>query len=112
MKKVVDPDKTEMLRSLVYIFIYVAVIGSTAFLLLPDYWYIWGILVVGGVMILVNWHREKTAYRCPNCAHVYEISFMADLFSPHGIDKDGAWLYIRCPNCLERHKTKTLKLVE
>ncbi len=105
-------DRGDMLRSVVYISIYVIVIGGSAFLLLPDLWYAWLALVLAGMLILVNWHQQKTAYRCPNCEHIYEISFLTDLVAPHGFNNEGGWLLLRCPNCHKRSKTTTLKKVE
>jgi len=112
MPQVTDPDRRDMIRSVVYISIYVFVIGVSAFYLLPNLWYLWMLLVVMGVLILVNWHKERTAYRCLNCEHIYEISFLTDLIAPHGVDREGAWLYLRCPNCRQRKKTKVLKKIE
>lgn len=112
MNQVTDPDRRDIIRSVVYISIYVIVIGVGAFLLLPKLWYIWLIVVVVGMVILVNWHKQKTAYRCPNCEHLYEISFLTDLFAPHGVNREGGWLLLRCPNCRQWRKTKVLKKVE
>ena len=110
--KYTDPDRGDYLRSILYIAVYLAVIGGGAFLLLPRWWILWLVLVVIGVVLLVAWHREATVYRCPNCGHVYELSFWRDLITPHGVDKEGGWLLLRCPNCGERHKTRVLKRVE
>jgi len=112
MQQVTNPDKRDIIRSVVYISIYVCVIGVTAFFLLLDYWYIWLALVLAGMLMLVNWHKQKTAYRCPNCDHIYEISFLTDLLAPHGLTREGPWLLLRCPNCRKRSKTMTLKIVE
>jgi len=112
MHQVTKPDKRDIIRSLVYIILYVLVIGASAFMLLPDLWYIWFALVLAGMLMLVNWHKQKTAYRCPNCDHVYEISFLTDLLAPHGFTREGAWLLLRCPKCRVRSKTTTLKKVE
>ena len=112
MNHVANPDWRDVIRSVAYILVYVIVIGAGAFLLIPKFWYIWLALVVAGMLILVNWHKEKTAYRCPNCAHIYEISFLTDLTTPHGFNRDGAWLMLRCPNCRQRSKTIVLKKVE
>ncbi len=112
MDQVTDPDRRDVIRSVVYISVYVIVISAGAFLLLPKFWFIWIGIVVVGMLILVNWHKEKTAYRCPNCEHTYEISFLTDLAAPHGVNRDGAWLLLRCPNCRQRRKTKVLKRVE
>lgn len=112
MDQVTDPDWRDVIRSVAYILVYVIVISSGAFLLLPKFWYLWIVMVVVGMLILVNWHKETTAYRCPNCKHIYEISFLTDLAAPHGFNRDGAWLLLRCPNCRQRRKTKVLKRVE
>ena len=112
MFQVTNPDRRDVIRSATYILVYVIVIGVGAVLLLPRFWYLWIALVVVGMLILVNWHKEKTAYRCPNCEYTYEISFLTDLTAPHGFNRDGAWLLLRCPNCRQRRKTKVLKKVE
>jgi hypothetical protein len=109
MKKYSKPGREEVIRSVLYIAIYVAAISLGAFLLLPKYWYLWGLLVLVGMVLLVGWHRGATVYQCPHCGHVYEISFLTDLFAPHGVGKDGPWLLLRCPDCKKRSKTRVLK---
>ena len=109
MKKVTDPDRGDYIKSVVYILLYLVVLVGGAVLLLPNYWYVWGLLVVAGIVILVNWHKQQTAYQCPNCDHIYTISFLTDLVAPHGIGREGAWLLLRCPNCRQRRKTRVLK---
>lgn len=109
MKQVTPPGKKDVLQSILYIAIYVAVISAGAFLFLPKFWYIWAFVVLAGMLLFVNWHKQKTAYKCPNCGHVYEISFLTDFFAPHGVNKDGGWLLLRCPICRERRKTTVLK---
>jgi uncharacterized C2H2 Zn-finger protein len=59
--------------------------------------------------LLVYRHKSKTIYACPNCEHVFELSFLTDLTAPHGLDRDGAWLLLRCPSCRQRHITEVLK---
>ena len=112
MMKSTKPEREDYIRSGVYIGIYVVMVAGGAFLLLPRWWYLWGLLVMGGLVFLVSWHRRRTLYQCPNCGHVHEISFWTDLISPHGVDKEGGWLYLHCPNCKQRHKTRVLKRVE
>jgi hypothetical protein len=112
MNQVNDPDRRDVIKSVAYILVFVIAISASAFFLLPKLWFIWILLVVVGMLILVNWHKVKTAYRCHICEHVYEISFLTDLTAPHGVNKDGAWLLLRCPNCRQWKKTKVLKKVE
>ncbi|OGO20723.1 MAG: hypothetical protein A2Z14_01155 [Chloroflexi bacterium RBG_16_48_8] len=109
MKRVTEPTRKDYIQSIVYILLYILAISVGAYFLLLKYWYIWALVVVVGLALLVNWHKEKTVYSCPICGYVYEISFLVDLTAPHGFDRDGAWLLLRCPNCHERHKTKVLK---
>ena len=104
-----DPERQDYIRSAVYLLIYVIVIGGGAFLLLPRFWYVWAVLVVAGLVLLVHWHKGQTIYQCPNCNHLYEISFLTDLLAPQGVHRNGGWLLLRCPNCKQRHKTRVLK---
>jgi hypothetical protein len=107
--KSTKPELRDYIRSIVYILLYVVLIGGGAVFLLLDYWYFWVIIVVGGLVLLVSWHRGETVYQCPNCSTTYEISFWDDLISPHGVDKEGGWLSLRCPSCKQRRKTRVLK---
>ena len=109
MTKTSKPGKREILLSVVYISIYVAAISLGAFLLLPEHWVVWGLVVLVGMVLLVSWHKSATAYQCPHCSHIYEISFLTDFLAPHGVDKTGPWLLLRCPNCKTRSKTPVLK---
>ena len=112
MKKYTDPTRKDTIQSIVYILLYILAISVGSYFLLLKYWYIWAVVVIVGLALLVNWHKAKTVYSCPNCGHVYEISFLTDLLAPHGIDRDGAWLFLRCPDCHERRKTKVLKRID
>jgi hypothetical protein len=112
MKNYTEPSGKDYTRSVVFILIYILALMVGAFTLLPRFWYVWLGIVVGGLILLVNWHRGSTVYSCPHCEHVYEISFLTDLLAPHGIDREGAWLLLRCPNCRERKKTRVLKRVD
>jgi hypothetical protein len=109
---VAAPDKKDIIKSVIFLVTYVATISTTAFLFLPKFWYLWVVIVLCGMLLFVNWHKQKTAYQCPNCSHIYEISFMTDLIAPHGVNKDGGWLLLRCPNCKQRRKTTVLKKIE
>jgi len=60
---------------------------------------VYGIVVLGGLFLLVSWHARTFAYRCVGCRHVFEIPVWKDLVSPHGVDKEGGWKYLRCPSC-------------
>lgn len=103
------PKSSDWTKSLLYIGIYVTTISVTAFILLVAYWYVWLAIVAGGLFMLVLWHKKSTAYRCPKCGNAFEISFLADFFSPHGVSRDGGgWTYLRCPRCQGRAKMQIL----
>ncbi len=103
------PKKSDWIKSLFFIGIYIAAISITAFLLLITHWYIWLALVAGGLFLLVLWHKKSTAYHCPICGNEFEISVLTDFFSPHGVAKDGdGWLYLKCPRCQSRTKMEIL----
>jgi DNA-directed RNA polymerase subunit RPC12/RpoP len=95
-------------KTVVFIAAYLAVLGFTAIYLLVSFWYVWVALAVAGLVILVSWHAKVTAYRCPRCGYEFEISVLTDFLSPHGVNKDGAWKYLKCPNCQHRSRMEVL----
>jgi hypothetical protein len=103
------PKRSDWAKSLLFIGIYVAAISITAFLLLTTYWYVWFAIVSGGLFILTLWHKKSTAYHCPRCGNEFEISFLTDFFSPHGVTKEGGgWTYLKCPRCQNKSKMEIL----
>jgi DNA-directed RNA polymerase subunit RPC12/RpoP len=103
------PKRSDWTKSLLAIGIYVSAISITAFILLVTYWYVWLALVASGLFLLVLWHKKSTAYRCSKCGNEFEISYLTDFFSPHGVTTEGgAWMYLRCPRCQNRSKMEIL----
>ncbi len=102
------PKRSDWSKSLIFIGVYVAGISITAFYLLVSYWYLWIALVAAGLMLLVLWHAKSTAYSCPTCGSEFEISALTDFLSPHGVTKDGGWLFLKCPVCGNRLKMQVL----
>ena len=91
--------------------VFVLVITLGALLLFTDYWYLWLVLVMGGVVILVWRQTRRYACRCRECGHAFEISFITNLLSPHGVDKTGGWQWLMCPICQKRTKVTVIKKV-
>lgn len=104
------PERSDYLRSTGYLLTYLMLISISAFWLLVEHWLIWSVIVITGASLLVNWHRRATVYRCPGCEHLYRISFLGSLLAPHGLNRQGPWLLLRCPRCGERRRTPVLKI--
>jgi DNA-directed RNA polymerase subunit RPC12/RpoP len=105
------PSRSDWTRAVIYLLVYIFAISAGAFLLLPQGSLgalLWVVVVVGGLILLVRWHSRITAYRCSRCGHEFEISFLSDLISPHGIGSSGAWKYLRCPRCSRRIQAEVL----
>lgn len=103
-----EPERRDWLKSIVYIAAYIAAISISGFYLLLSYWYVWVALAAVGLMALVLWHAKATAYRCSVCSYEFEISVLTDLISPHGVDREGAWVRLKCPRCSNRSKSRVL----
>lgn len=104
-----DTEPGDWIRTGVYIAIFVLAISAGAFLLLPEFWLAWGVLLVAGSAALMLWHTRAFAYRCARCDEEFEISLLTDFISPHGISRDegGCWRgykYLKCPHCHQRSK--------
>jgi len=108
-----ETEIEDWIRTGVYIAIFVLAISAAAFLLLPEYWLAWGVLLVVASAVLMLWHTRAFAYRCARCGEEFEISLLTNFVSPHGIsrDEDGSWRgykYLKCPNCDRRSKATGL----
>jgi DNA-directed RNA polymerase subunit RPC12/RpoP len=87
-----------------YILLTVVVIVVTATILIPMAWpvgfIVWlATFASGGLFLLVRWHANNTAYRCPACGWEFEISVFIDFASPHMPNKK----YLKCPQCGKRN---------
>lgn len=74
----------------------IAFIASTlisALILTPISWLtgfsLWIIIVLASLLAVVRWHSIVSVYRCPECGHMFSISMVTDLFSPHGMGGSG-----------------------
>ncbi|WP_292465742.1 hypothetical protein [Methanolobus sp.] len=91
-------------RTILYIVSFSVIIVAVSFVLLPENWYLWGLIVALGTFQLISWHAKNFAYRCPNCGEVFEISPAADFLGPNG----GTKKYLKCPNCSKRSWARIL----
>jgi len=102
------PGRKDWYKTLIFIAVYLVVLGLTAIYLLLSCWYLWMALAAAGLAILVSWHAKATAYHCPRCRYEFEISILTDFLSPHGVSKEGGWTYLKCPNCQHRSRMEML----
>ena len=92
------------------IFVVIIVVGAVIFSTYRSVFslIVYGMVVLGGLFLLVNWHARTFAYRCVECGNVFEITLWKDLVSPHGVGKKGGWKYLRCPSCGRRMKARVI----
>jgi len=104
-----DPTRRDWIIGIASLVVFVVAITFGAVLLFTDYWYLWLLLVFGGIVILVHRQTKNYACRCRECGHEFEISFMTNLLAPHGIDKAGSWQWLKCPGCQKRTRVTVIK---
>jgi hypothetical protein len=105
--------RKDWLETIVYLALWLALVGLGAIFLLPAYWYIWLTLIVVGLFWLVYWHARNFAYRCSHCEHVFEISPWRDFISPNGLSLKGeGWKYLKCPHCQTRSRATELRVIK
>lgn len=104
-----DPTSKDWIMGILFLVIYVIMIGVGAFLLIPEYWMGWLLLVLGGALVLVFNQNMKYGCRCRSCEHDFRIGFFTNLISPHGVDKHGSWLWTTCPSCKTKGKVKVIR---
>jgi DNA-directed RNA polymerase subunit RPC12/RpoP len=102
------PRRSDWKKTLVFIATYLAILVISAIYLLVSYWYVWIVLAAMGLFILISWHAKSTAYHCPRCGYEFEISVLTDFLSSHGVNKEGGWKYLKCPNCHHRSRMEIL----
>jgi hypothetical protein len=107
-----DPTRRDWVIGIITLVIFVIAIALSAILLLPDYWLLWLILVVAGVGLLTLSQTRNFACRCRECECEFEITFIKNLLAPHGVDTEGSWQWLQCPNCEKRVKVTVIKILK
>ena len=105
-----DPTRKDWILGIAFLVIYVVIITLGAIFLLPEYWYVWLILVIGGMILSVLNQKLNYACRCRECKHEFEISFMTNLLAFHGVDKEGSWQWVKCPGCGKRARATVVRI--
>ena len=93
--------------------LWILALGLSSVVWLPTYWYLWLLVVVGGLGWLVHWHAHQFAYRCAHCDHEFEVAPWLDLVSPQGFTRQGdGWKFLRCPQCHQWSRATVLSTQE
>ena len=82
---------------------FIATVILTALAFTPSHWpfgfILWVVTVIVSLLAVVWWHAGNTVYRCRECGHLFSISSVTDLVSPHGLSRGGGWKLLTCPKC-------------
>jgi DNA-directed RNA polymerase subunit RPC12/RpoP len=111
----IDTTRQDWKKTASYLALYMTAVIIGAYLLLPNYWYIWAMIVVLGIILLVRWHSKAAVYQCTNCGNEFQVSIVTDFISPQGVGKDDSgktygWKYLKCPSCKKRMKAIIIKM--
>ena len=104
-----DPTRRDWVIGIGLILLFLIVIGVGGFILIPDHWGWWLILVFGGTLLLAFNQNMNYGCRCRVCQSEFEIGFLSNFFAPHGIDKVGSWLCVKCPSCGSKGKVTVIR---
>ena len=107
-----DPTRKDWIIGIARLLIYLSVIGFGALILIPKYWYWWFLIFSVSTMILIITQNRNYACRCRECENEFALSFMFNLIAPHGVDRQGSWQMVKCPQCGKRGRATVIKVVK
>jgi DNA-directed RNA polymerase subunit RPC12/RpoP len=84
---------------LIFSLIYIALIAIAAVFLLPEYWYLWLMLVLIVLMRLITWIPRKQDYECTKCKTRFSKEKRRFSFVPKAADLYVSEKTLKCPNC-------------
>lgn len=111
-KKYENPTRKDWVIGIGLIILYLSVIGIGALYLIPKYWIWWLLIFLVSTILLVLNQNRNYGCRCRECGHEFEVTFITNLISPHGIDKKGSWQWVKCPSCKKRVRVTVIKVVK
>jgi DNA-directed RNA polymerase subunit RPC12/RpoP len=94
-----DPIKARKRLRLIFGLVYVILLVIAAILLLPDYWYLWFILVAVVLFRLISWSSKKQQYECIKCGTTFAQQNRRVSFVPKAADLYESEKTIKCPKC-------------
>jgi DNA-directed RNA polymerase subunit RPC12/RpoP len=78
--------------------IYAAIIVIGAFLLLPDYWYLWLLILAIAAWRIIVLMVPKPAYKCEKCGTIFRWK-KKTIMRPKPADMYTDTTAIKCPKC-------------
>jgi DNA-directed RNA polymerase subunit RPC12/RpoP len=103
-----DPIKTRKRVRLIFGLVYVILLIIAAILLLPDYWYLWLVLVAIVLFRLISWSSKKQHYECTKCGATFAQQNRRFSFVPKAADLYESEETIKCPKC----RSNNVRIVE
>ena len=94
-----DPIKLRKRLHLMFGLIYIIILALAAYLLLPDYWYLWLIMALVVLMRVISWTSKKKKYQCSKCKTIFFQEKRSFSLVPKADDLYGSEKSIRCPKC-------------
>ena len=104
-------QKRDWIITAALLVLFIAMLVAGGIWLAPQYFVLFLALGAISITLLVLWHNRTFAYRCSNCRAEFEISALINFISPHGIDKQGGWKYLKCPACKTRNRARVIAKV-
>jgi DNA-directed RNA polymerase subunit RPC12/RpoP len=104
-----ETNKSDWIITIILLVFYIVLVIAISVWLAPQYMILSILLGAIGLLLLVLWHNRTFAYRCSSCGNEFEISALLNFFSPHGIDNEGGWKYLKCPSCKIWRRARVIK---
>jgi hypothetical protein len=104
-------QKSDWVVTISLLGLFVALLLAGSIWLAPQYFVLFLLLGASALILLVLWHNRTFAYRCSACGGAFEISALRNFLSPHGIDTEGGWKYLKCPICKAWSRARIVKKI-
>lgn len=104
-----DTHKKEWYITTTHLVIFILLLAISLPFLLPDFAVLIRLVGAVSLLALVFWHVRAFAYRCSSCQHKFKISLLRNITALHGIDSEGEWKYLECPQCGDWNRARVLK---
>jgi len=94
-----NPTRARKRLHLIFGLVYVILLIIAALMLIPDYWYLWLILVGIVLMRLISWSSKKQNYECTSCGATFNQQKRPFSLVPKAADLYESEKTLKCPKC-------------